>query len=36
MHDPKHVKALYRRALARKELGLFDGATSGKDDDPMP
>ncbi|KAM5541101.1 hypothetical protein V8D89_005234 [Ganoderma adspersum] len=26
MHDPGHVKALYRRALARKELGLIDGA----------
>ncbi|KAI1786106.1 TPR-like protein [Ganoderma leucocontextum] len=26
MHDPKHVKALYRRALARKELGHIDGA----------
>ena len=30
LHDPKHVKALYRRALARKELSRYCAAETGR------
>ena len=29
VYDPKHIKALYRRALARKELGRAKAALAG-------
>ena len=30
MHDPKHIKALYRRALARREIGQREAAFAGE------
>ena len=35
VYDPKHVKALYRRALARKELGRAKAALASTPPSPL-